>query len=196
MLLARGPWRARGVVRALRIRLQEYPPWRANSIKQNRGNNAPGCARDGRDRPGRATTPACNGRVQHRREKAGYGHPGRSPARPRAGSVTDTAGRIVHGLSRENFILFDDNVPQPITSLSVVESPAVIGLVFDLSGSMRDKVDRARRAAQAFWATTNSEEEVFLVTFVDRAELGNDVTSDFGDIQQRLLFAPARGKTP
>ena len=110
-------------------------------------------------------------------------------------TVTDSAGRIVHGLSRENFIILDDKVPQPITSFSVLETPAAIGLVFDLSGSMRDKIDRARRAAQAFWATTNPDDEVFLVTFADRAELQNDFTSDFGDIQQRLLFAAARGKT-
>ena len=110
-------------------------------------------------------------------------------------TVTDALGRIVHGLARESFKLYEDRVLQPITSFSSVDTPASVGLVFDLSGSMGDKIDEARRAANAFWGTANPDDEVFLVTFADRAELQMGFTTDFAEVQDKLLFARAHGKT-
>jgi Ca-activated chloride channel homolog len=110
-------------------------------------------------------------------------------------TVTDGMGRIVSGLRQNNFAIYDDKQQQPIVSFSSEDAAFSVGLVFDTSGSMRNKMDKARLAARAFWQAANPEDEAFLVTFSDRAELQEDFTSDIEDIQSRLLFAAPKGKT-
>ena len=110
-------------------------------------------------------------------------------------TVTDEMGRIVSGLGRDYFSVYDDTQEQPIVSFSSEDAPFSVGLVFDTSGSMRGKLDIARRAAQAFWQSANPEDEAFLVTFSEHAELQVDFTRDFADIQNGLLFAAPKGKT-
>lgn len=110
-------------------------------------------------------------------------------------TVTDEMGRIVSGLQRENFTVFDDGQLQPIASFSSVDAPFSVGLVFDTSGSMRGKMETARLAAKAFWQSANPEDEAFLVTFSERPELQVGFTRDFAEIQNGLLFAAPRGKT-
>lgn len=110
-------------------------------------------------------------------------------------TVTDEMGRIVSGLRRDNFSIYDDKQQQPIVSFSSEDAPFSVGLVFDTSGSMTGKMDKARLAARAFWQAANPEDEAFLVTFSDRAELQRDFTSDIADIQSRLIFAAPKGKT-
>lgn len=110
-------------------------------------------------------------------------------------TVTDGMGRIVSGLRRDNFSIYDDKQQQPIMSFSSEDAPFSVGLVFDTSGSMSGKMDKARLAARAFWQAANPEDEAFLVTFSRRAELQVDFTRDFADIQSGLLFAAAKGPT-
>ncbi len=110
-------------------------------------------------------------------------------------TVTDEMGRIVSGLRRDNFSVYDDKQQQPIVSFSSEDAPFSVGLVFDTSGSMGGKMDKARLAVRAFWQAANPEDEAFLVTFSKRAELQVDFTFDFADIQNGLLFAPPKGTT-
>lgn len=110
-------------------------------------------------------------------------------------TVTDEMGRIVSGLRRDNFSIYDDKQQQRIMSFSSEDTPFSVGLVFDTSGSMRDKMDKARLGARAFWQAANPEDEAFLVTFSNRAELQVGFTRDFADIQSALLFAAPKGTT-
>lgn len=110
-------------------------------------------------------------------------------------TVTDEMGRIVSGLRRDNFTVYDDKQLQPIASFSSVDAPFSVGLVFDTSGSMRGKMETARLAAKAFWQAANPEDEAFLVTFSDRPQLQVDFTKDFAEVQNGLLFATPKGKT-
>ena len=110
-------------------------------------------------------------------------------------TVTDRRGRIVTGLSEQHFRVFDDKAPQPIVSFSGVDAPASIGLVFDTSGSMRDKIDKARVATRAFFDTLNPRDEAFLLTFSDRPKLRRAFSSDFPTMQSSLLPEKPRGAT-
>ena len=62
-------------------------------------------------------------------------------------SVNDPLNRPVSGLERENFRVFEDKVPQPITQFAMDDEPVAVGLVFDTSGSMGEKLQRSRMAA-------------------------------------------------
>ena len=110
-------------------------------------------------------------------------------------TVTDEMGRIVSGLRRDNFSIYDDKQQQRIMSFSSEDAPFSVGLVFDTSGSMRDKMDKARLGARAFWQAANPEDEAFLVTYSNRAELQVGFTRDFANIQSALLFAAPKGTT-
>ena len=57
-------------------------------------------------------------------------------------TVTDPMNRLVTGLERENFQVFDNNIGQVIKSFSTQDAPVTIGIIFDLSGSMSSKFVR------------------------------------------------------
>ena len=62
-------------------------------------------------------------------------------------TVNDPLNRPVSGLEKENFRVFDDKVAQTITQFAMDDEPVAVGLVFDTSGSMGDKLKRSRMAA-------------------------------------------------
>jgi VWFA-related protein len=110
-------------------------------------------------------------------------------------SVNDPLNRPVSGLERENFRLFEDKVPQPITQFAMDDEPVAVGLVFDTSGSMGDKLSRSRMAATQFFRIANPEDEFFLVEFDNSPRLRVPLTSDTGTIENQLIFSKSHGST-
>jgi Ca-activated chloride channel family protein len=110
-------------------------------------------------------------------------------------TVTDPLNRLVTGLEKENFRVYEDGVEQEVVTMSSEDVPVSIGLVFDMSGSMSDKVDKARQAAVEFMRTANPLDQFFLVSFNDRAELTSGFTSSVEELQNRMMFTASRGRT-
>src|SRR6266540_4267045 len=69
-------------------------------------------------------------------------------------TVTDRHGRIVTGLEQSRFTVFEEGRPQFIASLSTESLPASIGLVLDVSGSMKQKLAIARSFIRSLLAAT------------------------------------------
>lgn len=109
--------------------------------------------------------------------------------------VTDPYNRLVTGLDQENFRIFEDSVEQEIITFSSEDVPISIGLIFDCSGSMSNKLGKAREAAIEFFKTANPEDEFFLVSFNERAELTGSFTNSIEDLQSRLLLTSSKGRT-
>ena len=110
-------------------------------------------------------------------------------------SVTDPLDRLVTGLEKQHFRVFEDGVEQDVLSLSSEDVPISIGLVFDMSGSMSDKVEKAREAAVQFMRTANPLDQFFLVSFNDRAELTSGFTNSVDELQNRMMFTASKGRT-
>src|SRR6202047_2140428 len=110
-------------------------------------------------------------------------------------TVTDPYNRLVTGLEPDNFRIFENNVEQEIQYFSSEDVPISIGVIFDLSGSMANKVGKAKEAALQFFKTANPQDEFFLVSFNDRAEVMSAFTSSVEDLQSRILSASAKGRT-
>ena len=110
-------------------------------------------------------------------------------------TVTDPYDRLVTGLEPENFRIFEDNVEQEIVNFSSEDVPTSIGVILDLSGSMANKVGRAKQAALEFLKTVNPQDEFFLVGFNERAQLLSSFNNNVEDLQSRMLSASAKGKT-
>src|SRR5690242_1745915 len=109
--------------------------------------------------------------------------------------VTDPHNRLVTGLDTDNFRVFEDNVEQEITAFSSEDVPISIGVIFDCSGSMSNKLGKAREAALEFFRTANPEDEFFLVSFNERAELTSSFTNSVEDLQSRLMLTSPKGRT-
>jgi Ca-activated chloride channel family protein len=110
-------------------------------------------------------------------------------------TVTDPYARVVTGLEPDNFRIFENNVEQEIQYFSSEDVPVSIGVIFDLSGSMANKVGKAKEAALQFFKTANPQDEFFLVSFNERAELISAFTNSADDLQSRLLSASGKGRT-
>src|SRR5712671_4644661 len=101
-------------------------------------------------------------------------------------TVSDSKGRLVTGLEQENFRIWEDKVEQKAEYFSSEDTPMSIGLIFDATGSMEDKISRARDAAVSFLKIGNPEDEYFLVTFSQRPELTEGFTSDISRLQSHM----------
>ena len=110
-------------------------------------------------------------------------------------TVMDPASRIVTGLEKENFRIFEEKTEQEIAQFSSEDAPLSVGVIFDCSGSMGAKLEKSRTAVAQFFKTSNPDDEFFLVQFNDGAQLVQPFTTDLGEIQNRLTFTQSRGRT-
>lgn len=110
-------------------------------------------------------------------------------------SVLDPLGRIVTGLRQENFRAFEEGTEQEIVYFASDDVPVSIGVIFDMSGSMADKIQKSRNAAVQFFRTANPDDEFFLVDFNDQAQLITPFTSDVDQLQNQLMYTAAHGMT-
>jgi Ca-activated chloride channel homolog len=109
-------------------------------------------------------------------------------------SVTDKRFRQISGLNKEHFEIYEDKVRQQIEFFSDEDKPASVGVIFDLSGSMNDKISRAREAIKAFISTCHDQDDFFLVGFNERARLLAEI-SDGQSLLDKLALAEPRGQT-
>jgi VWFA-related protein len=109
--------------------------------------------------------------------------------------VTTASGASVTGLKRDNFHLFEDDVEQKITHFAMEDAPTSIGLLFDASGSMHNKMRQSYEAAAAFFKTANPQDEFFLVEFNERPKLSVTFTPDSDELYQRILRVHPFGRT-
>ncbi|MGC2637046.1 MAG: VWA domain-containing protein [Acidobacteriaceae bacterium] len=110
-------------------------------------------------------------------------------------TVTDPMDRLVTGLEKQNFTVFEDNHLQQIRTFSCDDAPVSIGVILDLSGSMSNKVVRARGAVLQFMKTSNPQDEFFVIGFNDRPVLITDYTSSVDDVEARLATVEAGHRT-
>jgi Ca-activated chloride channel family protein len=112
-------------------------------------------------------------------------------------TVTDPYNRLVTGLARDHFEVFEDKERQNILYFSSEDVPLSLGVVFDLSGSMGrgGKLERAAKAAVEFFQTANPEDEFFVVHFNDTPQLLTPFTHQVEDVQNALFSLQAKGRT-
>jgi Ca-activated chloride channel homolog len=110
-------------------------------------------------------------------------------------TVTDPFDRIVTGLAENNFEVFDDKVQQKILSFATEDAPISVGMVFDTSGSMSDKLQKSKEAALEFFKTSNPEDVFMLISFSNRPYMVSTFTDNYENILDRMLFVKAGGRT-
>ena len=109
--------------------------------------------------------------------------------------VTTPLGVSVTNLTKRDFRIFEDGAEQQITHFASEDAPLSIGVLFDASGSMKNKIAKSAEAVSAFFKTSNAEDEFFLIEFNERPRLAVPFTQDSDQIYKHVAHTRAIGRT-
>ncbi len=110
-------------------------------------------------------------------------------------SVLDEKGRLITDLTRSDFRLWEDGVPQKIDWFQHHDLPVSMGILIDNSGSMRDKRAAVTAAALDLVKASNPQDAAFIVNFSDKAYLDQKLTSDIAALERGLSRFDSRNTT-
>jgi Ca-activated chloride channel family protein len=111
-------------------------------------------------------------------------------------TVHDNWNRYVSHLKQKHFKVFENDVEQEISFFSDVDSPASIGIIYDVSGSMgSNKIRRSRTALERFMLTSHPSDEYSLITFNNKVRLVADRTRDGRSVLDKLTLIETGGNT-
>lgn len=111
-------------------------------------------------------------------------------------TIQDPYGRLVSGLGKNAFTIYDNNEVQEIEYFSDVDAPVSIGILFDVSGSMSgEKIRKAQKSLEKFINTSHPSDEYFLIAFNNRAQLLMDRTRDGEAVLRKLTLVQPKSNT-
>ena len=109
--------------------------------------------------------------------------------------VTDTNGRYLTYLTKENFRIYEDRVEQQITHFSPVDTPFAVGLLLDTSNSTINKLAQIQDEAIRFIDQIHVDDEVLVVSFDDEVHLDSDFTRSKPAIERAIKGTRTGGST-
>ena len=110
-------------------------------------------------------------------------------------AVVDEKGRAITDLSRADFHIWEDGIPQTTSSFLHQDQPISLGIVVDNSGSMLDKRAVVDAAALSLVRSSNPQDATFVVNFSDRAFLDQGFTSNIDALGRGLSHHDTKGTT-
>ena len=112
-------------------------------------------------------------------------------------TVSDSSGRFVSGLRKEDFSVYEDGVRQEVSHFSNERVPVSLGIILDTSGSMTsEKMSAARSAIEhLIYDLLSPEDELFFMQFANRPDLIQDWTTDRRQITRAVGRVNAMGGT-
>src|SRR5882672_4516050 len=110
-------------------------------------------------------------------------------------TVTDRRGGIVNGLSPQDFTVMEDKVTQSMFSFVEQDAPVSLGVIFDVSGSVKNTLTEAKAALRSFFEMSNPEDEAFLYTVSTHPQKQAAFTRDYGSLLGAIVNAGAEGDT-
>jgi VWFA-related protein len=110
-------------------------------------------------------------------------------------SVFDQNRNLVNKLTKDDFSVWEDGVPQTVTAFQHQDVPVSMGILIDNSGSMRDKRAAVNETALDLVRASNPDDEAFVVNFSDVAYIDQDFTSSIAKLRDGLSHIDSRGGT-
>jgi VWFA-related protein len=107
-------------------------------------------------------------------------------------TVYDSDGKVVPGLGKDAFQIFEDDVERPISLFKGEDAPVTAGLLVDNSASMRFKRAEVTGAALAFARSSNPADQIFVIHFNERPKFGLPALKPFTDSIPELETALSR----
>ncbi len=109
--------------------------------------------------------------------------------------VSDTAGRFVVGLKKEEFEVYDNGVKQEISFFADEDDPISLGFVYDISGSMGGYSGLSRSLLRQFFDHSHKEDEYFIMAFSKKPTLLQDFTPAPEEVINRVVMIKPGGST-
>src|SRR5262245_41478395 len=106
--------------------------------------------------------------------------------------VKDGQGRLVTGLPRDRFVVYDNGARVDVSLFTNEDTPVSIALVVDSSGSMRGKVGSVISASLDFARRSHPEDELFTIGFNDSVHDALDGRSITAQDHVELVLALRR----
>src|SRR6516165_5073081 len=113
-------------------------------------------------------------------------------------TVLNRRNKLVSDLTKEDFKVIDDNVPQEIRFFNrQSDIPLRIGLLLDTSNSIRDRIKFEQDAAVNFLYTVlrRGKDQAFAMTFDDEPQIIQAFTGDGGLLRDEINKTRAGGGT-
>jgi Ca-activated chloride channel homolog len=110
-------------------------------------------------------------------------------------TVINSRGALVNGLRGDAFRVWDNKVSQQLFSFAEQDAPASIGVILDMSGSMKGTLPQAKVAVRSFLDTANSDDEAFLYSVSSRPARVANFTADVDSLMSDVAASGARGST-
>jgi VWFA-related protein len=102
--------------------------------------------------------------------------------------VTDAGGRIITGLSKADFRVFDEATEQSLVAVAGEEQPLDVILLFDTSGSMRSVSEKVAAAGHDAFSSLRPGDRVALMAFDADTRLLTPLTGDLSRVEESLAF--------
>ena len=110
-------------------------------------------------------------------------------------TVTDPKSQFVHGLTASDFAVFEDGVQQEVKFFHVKDVPLDLIVLLDTSSSMSDKMTIVHEAAIGFLKTLREGDRGAVVTFADRVNVAQELTTDRVALEEAVKGTNATGAT-
>lgn len=110
-------------------------------------------------------------------------------------TVLDRGDRPIVDLEKSDFLLYEDGVAQDIAVFQKEDVPVSLGILFDTSGSMVDKIDEVKDAVIHLINTTNAADDIFVMQFSTEAFVVQNFTGDRQALAATIGTLRARGST-
>src|SRR5918912_1519654 len=109
--------------------------------------------------------------------------------------VVDRQGRAILNLSRNDFVVYENDVRKTIQSFEPTNSPFSLVLMLDMSGSTLGFRQTLKASAMRFIDALAPDDRVAIVSFNDKVELLQKFTSDRRKIADAIDLAQGKGQT-
>jgi VWFA-related protein len=106
----------------------------------------------------------------HVRARKGYTAPLAPPIRSSTEFTAIGAGQTPVSLTREDLVVLEDGVEQPVDTFHEAVLPVTFMLALDSSGSMKNSAAQAQAAAREFITAMRPEDRVGMILFSNRAQ--------------------------
>jgi Ca-activated chloride channel family protein len=100
--------------------------------------------------------------------------------------VTDAGGKALPALTRDDFLVYEDDARQDISYFEPVTAPLHIVLLLDLSGSTEKKMKIMKRAAQKFVDSLKPADTIAVAAFTRRFFVISNFTKDHKLLKDRI----------
>ena len=93
-------------------------------------------------------------------------------------TVADAQKRLVPDLAKEDFDVFDNEKPQPVTYFDNSIHPITVVVMLDTSGSMTLTIDLLKRAAEQFLIRLLPDDKARVGAFNDKVQISSQFTNN------------------